>query len=60
MGQKNGKPNVTPNNDQTMLYSSNNKRVTLDDFELLQVLGKGNFAKVIHIIMMYLCSGNSS
>jgi hypothetical protein len=32
-------------NDQT-LFSSNNTKVTKDDFELLTVIGKGSFGKV--------------
>jgi serine/threonine protein kinase len=50
MGQKNGKEQSQVDlYDNDMLYSSNNRKVTLSDFELLQVLGKGNFAKVIQV-----------
>jgi hypothetical protein len=32
-----------------MIYSSDQKGVTLDDFELLKVIGRGNFAKVMQV-----------
>ncbi|KAL0485158.1 glucocorticoid-regulated kinase [Acrasis kona] len=32
-----------------MLYSSDRNKVTLDDFELLKLIGRGNFAKVMQV-----------
>lgn len=37
------------NTQVNMLYASDNKKVTVDDFELLKVIGKGNFAKVMQV-----------
>ena len=36
-------------NQVNMIYASDNKKVTVEDFELLKVIGKGNFAKVMQV-----------
>jgi len=37
------------NSQSNMIYSSDSGKVTLDDFELLKVIGQGNFAKVMQV-----------
>lgn len=37
------------NSQSNMIYSSDSHKVTLDDFELLKVIGQGNFAKVMQV-----------
>jgi hypothetical protein len=32
-----------------MIYSSDQGKVTMDDFDLLKVIGRGNFAKVMQV-----------
>jgi hypothetical protein len=32
-----------------MIYSSDRGKVTMDDFDLLKVIGRGNFAKVMQV-----------
>lgn len=48
--QPHGGPlNLEPNSQSNMIYSSDSGKVTLDDFELLKVIGQGNFAKVMQV-----------
>lgn len=37
------------NSQSNMIYSSDSGKVTLEDFELLKVIGQGNFAKVMQV-----------
>lgn len=49
-----GPLNLEPNSQSNMIYSSDSGKVTLDDFELLKVIGQGNFAKVMQVRLVLL------